>query len=330
MAVLPIFMFDAELRLQERFEEVKNAFLAHPQVLSATVCWPDPTWEPKRVLVQKAGGTRMDLEMELITADHDFLETFGMELVSGRNFMPEVANELKVPIILNETAVRQLGWQNAIGKPFSPYPNMQGQVIGVVKDFHTLAFHEKIQPLMLLPGGHMMIALRMAPENRSGTVAFLKQTWEELSSNPFQIRFVEDILDNRYEAEALLSTACTVFSAFSVFVGILGLVGLTSYNVEQRIKEVAIRKAFGAGMGDILTLLSNECLQSVLLASVIGWVCAYYFMDQWLQGFAYRIDLGLAVFPLCGLVILSIALLAVGTLVLRATMRNPVEFLRNE
>ncbi|MBU1983198.1 hypothetical protein KJ815_02195, partial [bacterium] len=211
--VVPLLLLSRELRQPERAAQMKRALLAHPDVVAATVCWPDPTWEPNYRLLPGAGARGTDLEIELVAADADFLATFGVELVAGRNFVD--GPELRAPLLINETAARLLGWDDPLGKPLDLWPDMGGQIVGVVRDFHTLSLHHAVAPLALYRSDTaMMIGLRTAPGALARALPDLREIWRRLvPDQPLPLRFVAEKVGERYDDERRLQKACVVFAA---------------------------------------------------------------------------------------------------------------------
>lgn len=328
--VIPLLLLDRELREPARSDEMKKAFLAHPDVIAVSACWPDPTWEPNYRLVPSAGAHRTDINIEVLSADTDFLETFGVELVAGRNFTE--GPELRAPLLINETAAGMLGWDDPIGKRLDPWPDMDGQIIGVVRDFHTLSLHHSVAPLAIHPGNSaMMLGVRVAPGKLPQTIPHLRGIWHDLvPEHPLPLRFVQEKLEERYREEHRLAVACIVFAGLSVLVGVLGLVGLSAHSAERRTREVGIRRVLGAGVTRILILLGSDCARAIALANLIGWPLAWYVSSCWLERFAYRIDIGYQIPLLCGIAVLCVALLAVVSQSLRAALASPAQSLRSE
>ena len=328
--VIPLLLLDRELRQPSRVAQIKTAFLAHPDVVSASACWPDPTWEPKNLLVRSAGVDRVDLNMELVSADDDFLETFGIELVAGRNFAS--GPELRAPLLINETAARVLGWDDPIGRRLDLWPDMDGQIIGVVGDFHTLSLHHPVAPLALGPGhSAMMLGLRVAPGKLAQTIPQLRDIWERIvPEQPLPLRFVQEKVEERYREEERLGVVCGLFAGLSVIVGALGLVGLSAHSAERRVREVGIRRVLGAGVTRIIILLGSDCARAIAFANLVGWPLAWYVNANWLERFVYRIEIDYRTFLLCGAAVLVVALLAVVSQSIRAALASPTESLRSE
>jgi len=319
--------------LARDYNLVKQAFSQHPNVLKASASATYGTaggWQTGTILPEGHDGS--GLRMPVLGVDEDFLDTYEIELLSGRQFSKDITSDLSEAFILNETAVKRFGWTDPIGKRLE-WGNRLGTVIGVVRDFHHQSLRQEIGPLVLCmsPSRFGYISLKIRSENISATMEFLKERWKRFVPNrPLDARFIVDNVDGRYGAEVRFSQISGVFSLLAIFISCLGLFGLVSFNVEQRTREIGVRKTLGASVSRILFMLTRESLKWVLAANLIAWPVAYYAMDRWLQGFAYRVDLDLWIFLLGGTLALVIALATVSYQAFRAAVANPVDALRYE
>jgi putative ABC transport system permease protein len=270
-----------------------------------------------------------------ISIDEDFIPTLDMEVIAGRNFSPEFVTDNNRSALINETAAREFGWDDPVGKTITELTGngITKTVIGVVRDFHIESLRKKIEPLYIEnePSAFSCISIRIRPRNISGTMDFLRKKWKEFdSSGTFDYAFLDESFDSQYRAEERLSTIFSYFTLFAVFIACLGLFGLASFTAEQRTKEIGIRKVLGASVGDIVILLSKEFTKWVLLANIIAWPVAYYAMNKWLQDFAYRVNMGIWIFILAGVLAVTVALLTVSYQAIKSALSNPVETLRYE
>ena len=328
--------------------------MVHPNILKATATrFPQGGYITTDTF--RAEGSDADWQMGLFDIDRDFLDFFNIELAAGRMApeppkLPERIEsraelqeyERKVrayrekgrPLILNETAAQQLGWDDPIGKRFKEKNGPEGYVIGVMKDFHVQTLHNAIQPVVfrLFTGGAKHLYLKLGTQNMQETLAFIEKTWYEfLPQIPFTFWFLNDDLTRvRYENEIRTGNALAVFSGLTVFVACLGLLGLISFRAEQKTKEIGIRKVLGASIFSIFGLLSKEFVKLVIIACMIASPIAYLFGSRWLQDFAYRIDLHLMYFFIGGMLALLLALATMTYQALKAARTNPVDALRTE
>lgn len=310
---IPIFK---DKKLTQRSELIKRELSQQPGVMRVIVtsgapgsyngwptqCFPEGFPEDKPV------------EMNLFRIGEDFFIFFGIDIVQGRDFSREITTDADSAIIINETAMRTLGWKSPVGKQmksteFATKSNKAGifTVIGVVRDFHNGSLHEEIKPSVYYfdPQGLISVFLRLRPENIQETIASLEKKWRELPTHlPFYFHFIDDSLEtNQYNEDRKVGRVFTFSSVLAVILACLGLFGLASYTAERRIKEIGIRKVLGASVKNIVYLLSKDFAKLVLVANIIAWPVGYYVANRWLQGFAYRIGIGLWVFILAALLV---------------------------
>jgi putative ABC transport system permease protein len=264
--------------------------------------------------------------------DYDFIDLFEIKLKEGRNFSPDYPTDSVESYILNESAVKALGWGSAVGKQFR-----NGKVIGVVKDFHFQPLDLAIKPLFLAlrQGRGAMntehIVIKVKTGDLENTLAAIQQTIKNFVPHiPFEYRFMDEAYAQLYQSEQRLGLAFNIFTGLALFIACMGLLGLVSQQVLQRTKEIGIRKVLGASVPGIVLLLSKDFLKLVLLALIIAVPVAGYAMSRWLEDFAYSIDLSWWMFALTGIVALVIALVTISFQAIKAALANPVKSLRNE
>ena len=264
--------------------------------------------------------------LDVLSVDYDFLKTMGMKLVKGRSFSKEILTDKDVWII-NESALKEIGNNRTL-------ENGKIKIIGVVNDFHKSSFHEKIPPTTLAlsrPKYFRELVIRIKPGNMLNTIEWIKGKWREFNPDiTMHYIFMDERLDHLYKSELNFSKLINYSTFIAILITCLGLSGLMMFIVEQRTKEIGIRKVVGASVPNILFLLSKDFLIWLLLANLIAWPLAWYAMNKWLQNFAYRIDLTIWPFLLAGLAALVIALLTISFQTVRAATANPVESLQYE
>jgi putative ABC transport system permease protein len=268
--------------------------------------------------------------------DNNYIPTLGMEMKEGRNFSSQFPTDSNA-IILNETAVRLLGWKdNALDKILLHKDNQAitstYHVIGVVKDFHFKSLHERISPLVMTQqdGGGTLI-IKTKTTGIAGVISSIKNQWEQFGTGTtFKYAFLDENFNNTYHAEQTTGMILGIFAGLTIFVACLGLFGLATFTARQRNKEIGIRKVLGASVTNIVALLSTHFLKLVGIAFVIAAPIAWYLMNQWLQGFAYRITITWWVFALAGVMAVCITLLTVSFQAIKAAITNPVKTLKTE
>ena len=281
-----------------------------------------------------------------LLADADYLRTFGIRLVEGRNLDPNRPAD-KRAFLVNQAAMRYFGWRNLTGKmtgyysfdydPKNPggYREMpqRGEVVGVIKDYNHADLKQTVAPMIisLSEGWESQMAVRLRTPHLRDALQRIEQVWQgQFPDQPFDYRFLDDTFNRTYQTEVRTGQVFGLFALLAVAISCLGLFGLAMFLAEQRTKEIGVRKVLGATVGSIVALLSKDFLTLVLLALVIASPIAWYAMNRWLQGFAYRIQIEGWVFALAGLIAISIALLTVGFQSVKAALMNPVKSLRSE
>jgi len=271
-------------------------------------------------------------------ADEDYLETMGLELAAGRFFSKEFTGDSDT-VVINETLAKEVGWDDPLGKIVrmtdvvdDEFVQIPFTVIGVVKDFHFASLRENIRGYIIkLEPERGRLAVKVRPESLSGAIRSIETIWNEMiPTYPFEYTFLDDRFDSIYRTEQRIGKIFLAFTLITILVACLGLFGLASFTAEQRTKEIGIRKVLGASVPNVVLLLSRQYTKWVLLANVIAWPVAFFAMRTWLQNFAYRIDMGIWIFVLSGVMALLIALLSVSAKALKAAAANPVQSLRYE
>ena len=275
------------------------------------------------------------LMMATLQVDETFLDVLEIDLAAGRNFSPDWGTDSTTGFLLNETAVRYLGWgapPDAIGKQFAwlPFGGKKGQVIGVVEDFHLRTIHEEIEPIVILTSSyHIYVLIRVEPNRIPETIARIGETWRTIDASfPLEYTFLDEDFDRLYQDDRRLGEVFAIFAMLGVFVACLGLLGLASFSIQRRTREIGIRKVLGSSISTIVVLLSKDFMKYVLLGNLIAWPLAYFVMTRWLQNYAYAAPLDFAWFVVGGVVALVIAWLTIGAHAVAASRRNPVKALR--
>ncbi len=267
-----------------------------------------------------------------VSVDDNFLDVFGIELKDGRNFSRDMITDNINAVILNETSVQKLGLEYPIGA----YVNFKGKdriIVGVVRDFNYTSFHQPIDGMILRfePEGTRFVSVKISANNIPATIEFIKNIWDKHSSGyPFVYHFVDEEYERMYQTEMRISSIFKTFAAFTIIISCLGLFGLASFSTQQSIKEIGIRKVLGAGVPDIVIMLSWKYTKWVFLASVFALPAGYFTMNRWLEDFAYRISPDISTMLSAAFIGLTVAVAAVSVQTIKAAYRNPADSIRCE
>jgi putative ABC transport system permease protein len=321
--------------LVQRYESLKSELLKNTGIKNVAVSSNLPTsgvilttdkvtWEgknPEEVVV-----------LEVTSAGYDFTETFNMEMVKGRSFSKEFSSDEEEAIVINETAEKIIGIEDPAGKQLV-FGESAVTIIGVVKDYHFKSLHSEIEPLVLaiVPSLYRYVFVKLDAADIPNTLINIESTWKSFfPDTPFEFHFLDEAYEKLYRSEQQMGTLFNSFTILAVFISCLGLFGLASFMAEKRTKEIGIRKVLGASVIGIVALLNKQFAKWVLIANVIAWPVAYYAMSRWLQGFAYRINLGIWIFALAAAIALGIAVVTVSYQSIKAALANPADSLRYE
>ena len=284
--------------------------------------------------VFKTAETEVDHIMGTYYADWDHLETMGFELVAGRYFSRDFPSDSNA-VVINEATVAQIGWENPIGEEFIDNNSDGGsrriKVIGVVKDFNFESLKDKVRPLIIQLSKEANSLMVRYTGSGKETIEELETQWNKVAGDePFEYTFLDQEFDQLFKSEQRLGGLFSVLSGLAIFVACLGLFGLAAFMAEQRVKEIGIRKVMGASATNLTKLLTSEFVKLISIAFIIAIVPSWYFMSDWLNNFAYRIELHWWVFLLAGFASLSIAYLTVFYQALKAAHANPIDSLKYE
>ncbi len=284
--------------------------------------------------IQKGDSmTTADVIIKNIRSDHEFFDAYEVPFVAGRNFSKDVKTDDSLGFILNEAAVKMLGVTNeeVLTRDFQ-YGNVKGRVLGVVRDFHFESLHEEIIPMIFQPSPfYNRLSVKISGGDAQQAIAHLEATWKEfLPHRPFEYSFLSQQYQQLYLSEQKQGQLFTLFSCLAIVIACLGLFGLATFNTLQRVKEIGIRKVLGASTSHILGILSKEIIILVLIANLVAWPVAWYIVSEWLNGFAYHVNLNPGIFVLATLGALLIALLTVSSQTIKAALTNPSNTLRYE
>lgn len=267
------------------------------------------------------------------TADYDFIDLFGMEIVQGRNFSRDFSSDEAGAFLVNERAVKVAEWDSPIGQKLTHWTGATGNIVGVIKDFHLQSLHSPIEPLYIFLDSQSFynISIKIKSTNIPQTIGYVEGVMKKFApSYPFSYSFFDEVFERVYFTEQRMGRIFGAFAILAIFIACLGLFGLAAFAAVQRTKEIGIRKVLGASDSNIFMLLSKEFIRWVLLANLMAWPIAYFAMNKWLQNFAYRIHIGIAAFLISGGTALLIAYLTVSYQSIKSVRSNPIDSLRYE
>jgi putative ABC transport system permease protein len=326
-----------------KLEAMKNELLNNPIVKSVTASYDSPVnVQGSYTITASDKPQNFQLNITAIPVEKDFVPTLGMRLLAGQNFnntdiLQATADSFalrKYAFILNESAVKALGWttQNALGKMVN-MNGREGAVKAVAEDFHFRSLHEKIGPIAIIPEysyfGKVMV--KIAGNESTQAIELLKKNWKEnFPMRPFEYHFLDQEFDEMYKAETRVSSILAVFSGITILISCLGLFALIAFISEQRTKEIGVRKVLGASVASIVMLLSKDFVKLMLIAIAIATPAAWYAMDKWLADFAYQVEMSPWTFGIVGLAAILIALFTISFQSIKAALMNPVKSLKSE
>ncbi len=323
---------------RKQHETIKNELLRQPGVIGAAACLRAPISGNVIVTYGRLEGASKEQAFLVYHnfVDTDYIDHFKIEMAAGRKLSREYFTDLKEAFVINEATVRKSGFasaEEAIGKRFLTGMGLQGTIIGVMKDFHISSFHQEIEPMLLSydPKYFWEMSIKIKSTDISSSLASIEKTFKKfIPEYPFDFAFLDEDIQSLYQGEMQTGRIIRTFSIIAILIACMGLFGLTDFAAQRRTKEIGIRKVMGATASNIILLLSTEFTKWVLLANILAWPLAYYAMDRWLLGFAYRTSIGFWPFILGAVFAFAIAMITVSYQAVKSALANPVESLRYE
>ena len=333
--VLVLDMLDQEMT--KKLNTLREELSKHSSFVAVAASGNVPGRTFGRTGIRPEGASDEDIWIwSQFSASPETLPVLDMKIVEGRNFSRERGSDTSGVVLINQTAVSQLGWDNPMDKRlyFGEDDSAGVQVIGIVKDFHFIGMHQPIEPVVIFPladfSGNLLVA-RIERGRITEALDYAEQKWQEIYPQyPFSFKFLDDEFDNLYRRDINTSTIINVFSLLSILIACLGLVSLSSHSTLLRIKEIGVRKVMGASTRSIIVMLVIDFIRWVALASLFAWPLAWYAASQWLNSFAYRVKIDPLVFIIASLIGLIIAVISVLSVSWRAATINPARALRYE
>jgi putative ABC transport system permease protein len=274
----------------------------------------------------------IDRGVNFAVVDHDFIETLGIKILKGRNFQQDMPSDTLTGVVVNESFVKRMGWAEPIGKKVTLGNFIDGRVIGVMQDYHQTGMYNAIESLMLLWRPlNSIIYIKLSGTETSQTLSFIESKWKEIfPDQPFVYTYLSDRFNGQFQADERRGFIFTIFTILAILIACLGLFGLASYMVEQRTKEIGIRKVFGANENTILGLISKDFLILVLIGIVIAIPVSYYFMHHWLENYVYRTTIDAPLLVIAALLTIIITYATISYKAYQAATMNPARALKTE
>lgn len=326
-------------------EAFAEAALNIPGVVNGTWCTSVPPTIYGGDSFTAEGTNGKTLPLNFTTADERFIPTLGIKMKAGRNFMPDAPGDVN-RVILNAAALKEIGWEqneSTIGKKIQiPGEEIRFEVIGIIEDFHYWSLESAIEPMAIFhikskimgAGESKFVTLRIAGQDPAAwekTLAAASQLWKNHAGDlPFQYEFVNESFEQTFKTQQQFGNVLTVMASLAILIAALGLLGMIVYTLEQRTKEIGIRKVSGASVWDILVLISRGYTKLIVIAFLLGAPLSYWMMQQWLQDFAYKVTISPTVFAMVGVATLLTAVLITSYHSIKAALTNPVVVLRDE
>lgn len=320
--------------LVDQYEALRTQWLSQPGIQNVTISSSLPIDTEGFQGISQWDGSQANEERVIyeINADDQFFALYGFELIAGRPFSSARPADSSRAILINEKAAESLGWNpiDAPGRLLSVGAD-EREVVGVIKNFHLHSLHVPIEPLMIRFSDQAMqfISFKLAPQNLPQTLSLIEQSVAAISPYPFEYQFLDQSYDQLYQSDQQMSGMIQLFTILALLIASLGLFGLAAYIVEQRKKEIGIRKVLGASVGSVTFMLVRDFTRVVLLAAFLAIPIAYLVAKYWLNGFAYRIQIGPSVFIAAASIALAMALLSVIFQTLKAAWTTPAQSIRH-
>ncbi|MEP6362069.1 MAG: FtsX-like permease family protein, partial [Balneola sp.] len=329
--------------IANRFTEIKEELIKESWVSSVTATNnPLPgritNWRPYRT-----NGSDENLSVPTIIVHDDFIETIEAEITKGRNFSKDRISDRTNAYLINEAAARFLNLTNPVGSKLvgstftgNEWGSKDAEIIGVVKDFHFTSLHDEIQPVVFSLSSEQTtplnnLAVRVRSEDLETVISGLEKTWNTFSNGvPFEYSFLQDDISLLYDAEKKFLQLFSIFTTLAIIISCLGILGLVAFAVNQKMKEIGIRKVLGANVVDIIWSFAKSYSQLIIISNLLAWPIAYVLMKDWLEDFAYRVPISMLEFVIAGAIIFLISIGTISIVAYKAALLNPVKSLKSE
>ncbi len=338
-----VLILKTPTRIGRNYDVIKRELELIPGVTATSASLGVPVMDSgyTTFLLPDLANEEHNFSIAIKSIDDDYLDFYEIPLLAGKRLSDLEGGDFRNLTVINEATVKQLGFANneeALGNSYTiAFGNRDGrfkpEIIGVVKDFHYRSMKSEVLPLLLMrwTGLYKEVSIKMSSQNMPETMKGIKELWENLYPNhPFDYTFLDEKINNLYKAEEKSYRVISLFSSIAIFIACIGLLGLTLYTVEQRRKEIGIRKILGASVWNIFGSISSDFLKLVLFANLAAWPISYFLSEKWLQGFPYKVGIDPSIFLIASISAFGIAFLAIGFNVIRGAASNPIESIRYE
>jgi len=332
--VLAVHISDKNTNVKARYDALKSELLKNTDIagVTATSNLPYQNRAAKKLPVGEPGEGKF-IHLNFMRVDHDFLNTLDAEMIQGRFFSNQISSDQRA-FIINEAAVQNLELKDPVGKKIPWIRGQKYPVIGVIKNFHFKSLHSKIEPLVLYlqtRGNIDHILIKIQQGKISKSISYIKEVFREFTpEGPLNFFFIDQDIDRMYQSENIFMQVFGYFTSLAIFIAFLGIFGLSAFNIQQKTKEISIRKVLGASSLNIITLLSKNLIKLMLVANLLAWPISFLITKRWLGQFAYRVNINLWVFLGSSGLAFFLAFITLGSLAFKASKANPADHLKYE
>lgn len=331
--IIVVPVYDPELN--EKAEASKNSLLGDARISNVSFSSGTPASGSTSTsnFIPEGKSDDEDIHMQIIEIDYDFIETYGLKVSEGREFSKEFSTDENESYLINETAARKFGFDSPVGKKIKLGDGEFRTIAGVIKDFNYMSLREEVAPMVfkLNTGESRFLSIKINTSETEKVLEFVKKTVATFSPNyPVEFYFMNEKFENFYKAERTIGKLLSAFSILAVIISCIGILGLVSFVAEQKAKEIGIRKVLGASVNSILLLIGKQFIKWIIASNIIVWPLAYLFLDNWLNSFAYRVEMNYLVFAGTFAASIIITFLTMGYHTFKAAFSNPVNSLRSE
>lgn len=330
-----LFLSDARL-LGKNQNAFKQQLSQNKDVIASSISWSVPgmaSMDGTEIFPKNENGNGKEIHANIYHVDDDYLKTLGIKIIKGRNFSKDFPTDSS-GVVINQSMVRELGWSNTnpIGKTIVRSGQQQFKILGVVADFNYASAKQKVAPLMMMLGNNSGgLVIKINTSDVKGFLGDFKKQWDAFKpAGPLEYNFLDDNFSKLYASEIRTQKIFSAFAMIAIIIASLGLFGLSAFVIEQRKKEISIRKVLGASIQNVLLLVSKDFLLLVGIAFLISIPVTWWAMHNWLQDFAYRINIHWWVFALAGMIAILISVLTISFQAIKAAIANPVKSLKTE